>query len=946
MSDPVMGSLAQPPATDQATPTDPDAPRALNQLPTAEQATALLKLWFDQEAFYKRLRALWKVNALRRGGMTGIYLLKRTDTQEWQAYAPPGSSKQVPALNKAARLCRLLRSILFTDPPEPEATPASDSDEDRDSAEFSTRALIALGGEGNLNDAHSAEQAFDLASTYGSGFRRYYIEPQGGGQRPWDVEAFAGATQYDPADPESALKDPATGQVAPAPYVRKFVNQDFSLSDEAGPTTQRVWLPKLCREILKAPHVRFLPATAGDIWEAQGVLIGSFTTLDDLRARLPGRVPTDPDQLAKLVAYRPPEVTELLPGGRATKQTVLDRAKLPTGDSLVFTVSCYYLQGPTYPKGYYAIAAGEDLLLYTGTWTNEKKGEPLDLPLDQFKQIDDESSGHGVGLMTCLGPGNEIRAGTLGGMLEHLDRFTNRKVFYPFNSPFQPRSAQAQTGTYIPIPIGGKPETEQVPDFPKATMDMFALISAEMDHEAGLEPPVSGQNPPSVESGLHARTIIEQVNVGLSDIRNNVVRGLTRGWRIQLQQMAWKYTTPQMIGWVGDDGAYKQKEWTASDLGSTKDVMLHKGTLSMLSPSAKLSVAEQMGAMQIGGEPLLAAEDLRRIVIGNVGGLLGLQDNPHRQRVRRQIGEWAEGPPPGWGQQASPLEQQAAAPAAPPRSPLEQGAGAQAPGMPASLPPAPPPPDPIWAPFEVDSQPDVALIRVREIGRLMSSTRYSRWPQGWRAAVDQEYLRMRQAAGIQTVAEQQQAAQQQAQAQQQAEQAKQQDVMAQVGPALKQTQEAVAQLGAELKQQVGGLTKAVTETQQELQTLAKAVEAVTEDADTLAQGVDAQMAEQAKATSTELQALRRELEGTLRQLAQTLKPAAAAPLAPVAGPVTHVHVPPPPAQDEETEFEITNSKGQVSRVKRKKKKGPSAPPEPGNPGPSPLPPGAPPLSEV
>lgn len=915
MSDPVMGNLAisgpSAATSGQSPGADSDAPKVLHQLDPEAQAKGILKLWFDQDPFYKRMKALWKVNALRRAGMTGIYLIKRTDTQEWQAYAPPGSSKQVPALNKAARLCRLLRSILFTDPPEPEATPASDSDEDRDAAEFSTRALIDLGNEGNLDNAHSAEQAFDLASTYGSGYRRYYVEPQGGGLRPWDVEAAATATQYDPADPSSSLKGP-DGQVAPPPYVRKFVNQDFTLSDQPTPQTQRIWSPKLCREILKAPHVRFLPATAADIWEAQGVLIGTFVTLDDLRGRFPTKIPTEPEQLQKLVSYRPEETTDLLPGGRATKQAVVDKGKAPTGDSLVFTVSCYYAQSPSYPKGYYAVAAGTDQLLWTGTWYNDKKGEPLDLPLDQFKQIDDESSGHGIGLMTALGPGNEIRAGTLGSMLEHLDRFLNRKVFYPYHSPFQPRSAQAMTGTYIPIPIGGEPKVEQVPEFPKAAMDMFGLISAELDHEAGLEPPVSGQNPASVSSGLHARTIIEQVNVGLSDFRNNVVRGLLRGWRIQLQQVAWQYRVPQQIGWTGDDGAFKQREWTGADLGSTKDVMLHKGTLSMLSPSAKLAVAEQMGAMQVGGEPLLNAEDLRRIVIGNVGGLLGLQDNPHRQRIQRQISTWAQGPPPGW--RPSPLEQ----------------------------PGAPPPPNPIWLSFAVDEQPDVALIRLHELGRLMSSTRYSRWVPEWRAAVDQEYLHMRQAAGVQTVAEQQEAAQQA----QQAQAAQQQDVLSQVAPLIKQTQAAVQQLGAELKTQVTQLQTAIKQTQAELQTLGKAVAAVTEDTDAVAQGVDAQLAEQKQALEAQLAQQGKDLQATLVKLAQTLKPDAPVPPAPVAGPVTHVHVPPPPAASDEVEFEVTgrDAKGKVTKVKRTKKAAPPslAPPASAEPG---LPPLTPPAGE-
>lgn len=758
--------------------------RNLTTLAGEDLAKEIFKLWTSQDRLYRTRREQWKVNRARRQGVSGVALVKRTDTQEWVAYAPPGSAKQVPALNKAARLCRLLRATLFVDPPEPEGVPATDTDEDRDAAEFATRVLIDQGSESNLDNANTAAQAFDLANVYDSGFRRYWVDPTGGGQRPMAVQALATAQAINPTDPASPIKD-AAGNVVPnteqTPYVTKYVRRDFTLTDDPrDPGVQRQWLPKLKCEVLKAPNVRFLPATSRDVWAAQGVLVFAYIALGELRKRFGASVPTDPEVLKKLTAFQA-QTEDLLPGGKKITRAALESQPV-SDDALVPTITIYYTAGPTYPRGFYAVAAGAggELVLHRGTWYNEQADEPLDVPVDQFKQFDDEDDPMGMGMMRILGPGNEIRAAQLGGMLEHLDRFLNRKVFYPITSSLQPRSMQAATGTYIPINPGGQPFHEQVPEFPKATMDMFGLISSEMEHESGLEAPATGQNPPSVQSGLHARTIIEQVHVGLSEPQQNAVRGLQRGWRIQLQLIKLAYRVPQQISWVGDDGAYKQRAWTASDLGSTRDVVLHKGTLSMLAPSAKAAVAEQMFAIRdpTTGRGLLGIEELESIVRGNVGGLLGLQDNPHRQRIKRQLEAWGKGPPPDWQP--------------PPPQAVDPATGQ----------PAPQAPDPalaaIFTAEPVDDEPTVAIIRHFELSRFLSSTRANRHPPEWKAGLTAEYERAKKAAGIVTVPEQEAMQEQQAAAEQQAQQ-----------DALAQQQGTQDQLGAQVQQVLGEAQAAV-----------------------------------------------------------------------------------------------------------------------------------------
>lgn len=729
----------------------------LTELKGDELGRRLVKLWTDQNRLYKRRMQEWRVHRARRAGYTGVFLIKRPDTQEWIAWTPPGTSKQVPALNKAARQCRMVRAMMFVDPPEPEATPAKDTDEARDAAEFSTRVLVDLSGEANLDDESEAAEAFDLGSTYGSGYRRFYVEPNGA-EEPLSVLALPTVEQVVPGDPQSPMRDPQTGEVSEAgPFVLKYVRQDFTLTDNPDdPLVQRQQLPVVDSEVLPATQVRLIPATARDVWEADGAIVAAYVPVGELKRRVPGKLPEDPKELRKLVTTFPELTDDLLPGGKYTRQAL--ESSEPSDSSLVFTVTVYLRKSPDYPQGFYGLAAGDaedGILLAQDVWYDQKNRDALDLPLTQYKQYFEEGNPHGHGMMAVLGPGNEIRNAQLGGMLEHLDRFLNRKVFYPTNSNLQPRVMQAITGTYVPITPGGKPEMEQVPDFPSATLDMFKLMSDEMEHESGIEAPATGENPSSVQSGLHARTIIEQVNVGLSELRNNTIRASTRGWRIVLQLIRAHYDTPRRIRWVGEDGAYKEKLWSRVDLGSTRDVQLHKGTLSMLSPSAKTAVAEQMFAMRDPqtGEGLLDLPELRRIVVGGTGGLLGLQDDPHRQRIRRQIDAWAAGPPRGW---TAPLPQKQPGPPDP------------ATGQPTVQQVQPPDPvsTAIFAPTPADVEPLVAKTRHFELQRLIATQRYGRWPPAWRAAVDAEYQRMRQAAGIVTVAEQQQAAQQQQQQQQ------------------------------------------------------------------------------------------------------------------------------------------------------------------------------------
>lgn len=728
-------------------------------LPDDEVGPAVVDAWKAQDPIIRRRSAQWRVNKLRRQGVVGARITKDKDQRTWRVWAPPSSTPMLPTMNKAARLCRKIVAQLFADPPVAEATPQTDADEDRAAAELATRVLNDLGTEANLANDQSARLAVDLSCDYGSAFRRFYVDPQAlrvpmAVQASPQVEALPLDENGEPVV-AAGVTNPETGAAYPPPFVRRYVTEDGTLVDDPQADGVRMtWAPKLRREILTGAHVRPLPATALDVWEAEGVIVGGLRRVRELKAQFPEEFAqlSDEDQ-AKLTLTLSESEKDLIPTG--VKEAELRRAE--GDDAYTRVLTLYMLQSPEYEQGAYLIIAGDGVKLFRGPWVDPNTDEGLDLPLDQFKQLDTGLDFWGDGMMTALGVGNELRAVPQGTFLDHQEKLTRRRTFLPTTSTLHPKDLQSPTYTVLPINPGGAPIYEQLPDFPVIAEKMLNMVTAEMDDEAGLPDLAQGVNPPGVTSGLHAQRILEQVQVGFTGIRQNTARGLERGWRIQLQLLKAFFPVPQVVRWLGDDSAWKVREWLGTDFRGTKDVRIQRGSFTGLTPSAKAALAESFFAIRDPqtGQALLTMEELRRVVIGNVGGLIGLQDNPHWQRVRRQLEQWKQGP--------SERAQTAA------RALVLSGprvAQVDANGQPV------PPPDPIaqeaaqvLVPVPADDDPEIARVRYFELGRVIASTTFAKFPPAWQQPLAQEYLRMRAAAGVATVAEQQQAAAQAAQQQ-------------------------------------------------------------------------------------------------------------------------------------------------------------------------------------
>lgn len=691
-------------------------------------AAQMLKDWDDSWKDVKGIKEQWKANKARYQGFTGVELVKKQDHSE--CYIPRGAKKNVSGLNKASRLCRRLRATMFADPPMAEAVPSGDEDEARDAAETSTRVLQNVSSEGQLSLTLGYGDAFDLGAVYGSGFVRFWPDMNGGGWVPKQVEAYGYAV--DATDPKPDV-DPTTGQPGSTETTLRYVTEDDQFTEDRTQAA-RQWLPKLKRELLTGKNVRFIPWQVRDIWEADGCHIGCAITLGEIKRQFPWVAKWSTDRQQKLISTRPQFFDTLIPAGRKDNQGTQGNRD----DALCFLLTRYHVQSVQYPEGAYLIAGGSDELLcpspdspeHDGTWFDKLHAEPLDIPVTQLKQLTEEDNPYGKGAMEDLGPGNEIRGAVIGQHLEHFDRFNNRRIFLPLISTLQAQQLQAPTGTPIPIMPGAEPKYEEIPDFPVMGEKLLAWIDKDMDDESGLQQVGQGLSPSNVKSGVHANVVREQVTQDLSDMRENCIRGMTRGWRICLQLMRAYFTDAQQFQFQGADGSFKVKRWKNSDMGDTRDVRLERGSFTQLTPTAKADIAQQYAQLGILSKP-----DLEHVIEGSIGGLFGLQDNPARQRVRRQISAWEEGPPDGWQ---------------PPQAPVDALGQPQV--DPQTGQPVPPPPDPTLAAIfdqrSSDTEPEVAQIRTFELRRATQGTNFARWPAEWQVGIAGAYDQARQAAQV------------------------------------------------------------------------------------------------------------------------------------------------------------------------------------------------------
>lgn len=677
-------------------------------------------------------------------------LEKVQDQDIYRAVLPPGSDPLRPSAvpNKALDLCNKLTETIMVDPPQPEPQAETDAEDAERAAEMAREFLVQDGGEAGTDDAALFWYSVEAATTRASAFHHYWVDPTGNGSAPLQIKAHPQATS--PSDPLVAYD--ANGIPIPTTdFVLRYVTDDNQFTDDPS-QAKLTWLPKIRADRLGREHVRLFPEDA-DVQSASHILMLYYSTIEEGRRRWPVIAEMNDQELSELCDWTPPRYLILLPPAlRARWKLQVGGDKDGPGGSdeqrMFFYYGWYKTPSPEYPRGamIYASGAFGGLTIDKDVWSAnvpmpEGKGTDvrgMDTPFVQVRLIQDPDDRDPTGraFMERIGSANEARATIATSYLEGMDINLHPAMYTPATSPvegWQMDQARA-SGDHIPILSQNDKPMYEEPRILPDVVPVTEWIDSQMESAASLTKPVTGADNQQEVSGVARNIAVQQGQVSLSRMQQAVNGAWERHWRIKLQLALRYFTAPQMLRYVGEDGAYKQEWWTGVNFARVTQVRVRSGTGTMMAPSAKVNYVNQLS--QVAFLPQEQAKDVARQSFTET---LGIPDDPQQQRIERQVSAWLKGPPKGWHMQSPP-------PAPPPQ---------------AGQPPQPPPqPVPSWNPFAplpMDDEPQNATVRQRRLAKLMATARFATFANvpGWQGLVTAEYSRMRNA-----VAQAQQAMQQ------------------------------------------------------------------------------------------------------------------------------------------------------------------------------------------
>lgn len=758
---------------------------------------------------------------------------------------PPGTERVSNAAvpNKAADLASKIVETLMVDPPKPQPQPLNTDEVAQRAAEMSERFLSLDGSEIGTNDVALFWNALDASMARASAFLHYWVDTSGGGYVPMQIKAHPDA--QDPRDPMNAI-DPTTGLALPAvdPTLR------YVATDEQGQPTQFVsdpaqagqqWQPKICVDEWGREHIRIYPETA-TVANAEMLIGLYYSTLSAAKRRWKSIAALPPDQIDELCDWTPNRYLCLLP------PALRARWKLATGDPqdtpggsdderMMFYYIVYRRATPAqigmykgYKKGAQLVVSGAfggfvidrdtlvaDVLMPNGAANaagDVHDERCMEMPVVQVtpRRDPDDRDPTGVATLSLFGGAAEASATLITAYEEAIDVILHPAKFIPSTSPVQGWQIEQSRGTGDPVPVLSKddfPKYEDPRPIPPGFLETIQWLYNQMDSASGVNKPASGANDQQEVSGIARSIAVRQSLVALSRAMTANLDAWTRHFRIKLQLAMKYFKAPQLIHYVGDDGAYKEEWWKGNDFALIQSVVVKAGTGTMLPPAEKQQHAAFAQQMR-----WISSDEAAQAARPTFSNDLGLDSSPHEQRVQRQVATWLKGPPksqPGaptwmqlWQQYAQQLQQYnqaqqmyqqqmqqyqqrvqneaivAAGEPSPTLGPEQQNSAASVQfqqarialladptiNAPPVMPPPPqiqppvPPPHPFTDVLPNDDEPDIAAVRKRQLSAVQSTTRFAAQPKEWQQPLLQEYRRMRQATavGLPTQAAQQQVA--------------------------------------------------------------------------------------------------------------------------------------------------------------------------------------------
>lgn len=563
--------------------------------------------------------------------------------------------------NQAWDLVNKATEAIMVDPPQPDPSPVNNSEKASSAAEIAERFLTEDAGENGTNDIALFFEAIDRALTCATSYIECWTDPVGGGYVPLQINAHP--TAQDPANPLIG----ADGSTTPDPilrYVTKPEGGQFTTDpSQAAPQ----WQPKIRGTVWGREHWRVYPesATVNNAKKAIGLL---YCTLGEAKDRWPEVAAMSQSDLDALLSWQPPRFMVLLPPYQRARWKISagsDKEKSGSSDErIMFYYRLLQKATPDHPRGAEVIVTGaldKKILFKTplaavlnvpvddGTGP-KKEVRCMDIPLVQVTPRGDPDDKDPTGrcFMELFVGGTEFNAALATGFLEALDQWLHPDTYIPSTSTVQgfQRDESRATGDMIPI-LGpnDKPIYGQQPPLPAFFWDSINWNDEHIRSISSLTKPLTGDDKQQEVSGVARKIAVQQGQVGLSRMTSPANSSHERWWRLKLQAAQRDFTTPQVIRYEGEDGAFKEEQWRGVDFAQVGNVGVQSGTGTMLPPEQKVNYLATL--MQ---EQFLPPEEAADAARQTFAQRLGLPDNPYEQAIERSITLFLKGPPQGWVQ--------------------------------------------------------------------------------------------------------------------------------------------------------------------------------------------------------------------------------------------------------------------------------------------------------
>lgn len=697
---------------------------------------------------------------------------------------PYGSAKirtqAVP--NKAWDLINKTTETLLVDFPQGEAEPADDSEEAEAAVSMANRFLTQDGTERGTNDTAVFHDRVERALSCASSYIEVWVDPMGGGYIPLQIEAHPQAES-----PDNALVGPDGNPAPDGAMVLRYVTAPTTPADPAtgAPASgaqftedprqaARQWQPKVMAAKWEREHIRVYPESV-PVDQAQKVIILGFCTVGEARRRWPDVAAMDDGQIAALVSWTPPRYLSLLPPFQRGRFRLTDgRDSGQAGSSeerILFYYHVYARDFLNHPKGADVVLSGglggvslfRDTLscdvevIAEGGTGRVTETRCLEIPVIQVtpRGDPDEKDPSGRAYVEMFIGAVESNAMLAQSFASATEKALTQPYALSSTSSISGDQIEAARATGDMLRITRPedvPHQLDAPVLPAAFEKMYELADEAINSIASAERAATNTDNAQERSGKAIQLAVAQNNKSLTGMASAISNAYARFLRIKIEQAMAHFSTAQQIAYVGDDGAYKQEEWTGVDFALVGQVTITGGG-TMMTPDAKV---QYVSNLQAAG--LVKPEEAAKAARPAFSKRLGLLDDPAEQRIQREVAAYLNGAPsPEWEQQYAQwsqaqqvIDQQAQVAAQQQQMATMATMAAQAQGVPPQpAAPVPPQQNPVPAPYNPflqlpnDDEQAIASGRRQKLSDVLNGSKFQTFGPGWQEIAKNEYLRNR-----------------------------------------------------------------------------------------------------------------------------------------------------------------------------------------------------------